>query len=291
MTARQLSIPRPAFTSAITRDLAPSFAAAVSAHPGAASIDIRLAEEQHEAYNAAVRQFVPHVVVVDADAKHPDGNFVEDTCVAVLDVAVISQPGHPSRRGEVASIRKAIESDIKEIKHVYQMDGEAMLDGGDVLFTGAHLFIGLSNRTNPAGAAFLTEKVQNHYPTLSCVTIDLRPQPTLHLKCVVTAPSHNLLIFSDDEPGRFTLSLLPADVRAQYDVIMVPDQVAANVLSFPDGHGGLKGIVLQEGFPASEAILEREVAKRFPGTAIVKLQMSEFIKADGALTCCSLLFA
>ncbi|KAI9182970.1 hypothetical protein H9P43_003886 [Blastocladiella emersonii ATCC 22665] len=289
-----LPIPRPRYTAALTRALAPSFANAVSEHPDGGRIGVARADAQHAAYNAAVRRFVgPKAVTeVATDPAHPDCCFVEDTCVAVGSVAVLTQPGHPSRRGEVAGIQAALAAAAAPgIQHVYQMHGDALLDGGDVLFTGAHLFIGLSARTNEAGAAFLSSHVNKHYPHRPAVVLDLRPQPTLHLKCVITAPTHNLLIVSDDAPGHFTYDLIPSAVRNQYDAVWVPDQVAANVLAFPDGDGGLLGVVIQAGFPTSEAILEETFAKRFPTAAVHKLDMSEFIKADGALTCCSLLFA
>ncbi|KNE65944.1 hypothetical protein AMAG_10231 [Allomyces macrogynus ATCC 38327] len=287
------SVPRAPYTLAVMRALAPSFAGAVSKHPDGNSIIVDKAFAQHDAYEHALRQFLPNIVVVPADDKHPDGNFVEDTHVAVGRVVVATQPGHESRRGEVPPMAEAVRKAVGEKGWYYNVAdaGEAYLDGGDVLFTGVHLLIGLSDRTNPAGAAFLERAVKDHYPSLSVVTVDLRAQPTLHLKCVVTALSHTVLIFADDEPGRFAFAQLPESVRAAYEVVWVPDQVASNVLAFPDGKGGLLGVVAQGGFPASEKILDEAIATRFgKDVPVVKLDMSEFIKADGALTCCSLLF-
>ncbi|KAI9222288.1 hypothetical protein BC828DRAFT_404163 [Blastocladiella britannica] len=289
-----LSTPRPRFTRALVRQLAPSFAAAVSKHPGSATIDMALAHQQHDAYEQAVQQMLGQgtkIVQVPTDQAHPDCCFVEDTCVTIRNVAVFTHPGHVSRQGEVVGIKKAITAHVPEIEHVYSMEAPATMDGGDVLFTGAHLFIGLSDRTNRAGADFLAAMMTKHHPTLAVVIADLASQPTLHFKCVMTFLTHNVLVISDDEPGHLAWNQIPEPVRAAYHVIWVPDQVASNVLSFPDGKDGLAGVIVQEGFPASEEILKSEIEARFPGTKIVPLQMSEFIKADGALTCCSLLFA
>ncbi|KNE57208.1 hypothetical protein AMAG_02949 [Allomyces macrogynus ATCC 38327] len=262
-------------------------------HPDGNSIIVDKAFAQHDAYEHALHQFVPNVVIVPADDKHPDGNFVEDTHVAVGRVVVATLPGHELRRGEVPPMAEAVRKVVGEKGWYYNMAdaGEAYLDGGDVLFTGVHLLIGLSDRTNPAGAAFLERAVKDHYPSLSVVTVDLRAQPRLHLKCVVTALSHTVLLFSDDQPGRFAYAQLPESVRSAYEIVWVPEQVASNVLAFPDGKGGLLGVVAQGGFPTSEKIVDEVVATRFgKDVPVVKLDMPEFIKADGSLTCSSLLF-
>lgn len=222
----------------------------------------------------------------------------------VGNIAVITRPGHDARRGEVEQVKNTLETYASPKKFlVLQMPEPCLLDGGDVLYTGKDLFVGLSKRTNQQGAKFLRRVFFEESAICSVHIINLQNSAsasTLHLKCVVSALTDNVLIVSDDAPGQFVQSeieRLVAEHRNKnedrYSFVKVPDQVASNILRFPDGEGGLQGIVFQKGFPKSLAIVEDAIKALAPGAGceIVELDMSQFILADGALTCCSLVAA
>lgn len=139
-----------------------------SEHAEKEALDWQLALEQWQHYQTTVQGLVDKLIVIPTDPQHPDCCFVEDTCVVVGDQVLLTRPGHPSRRGEVTGVREALKSQVfysvdifkRFISYLCQipfpieiteMQEPACLDGGDVLFTGRHLFVGQSNRTNQAG--------------------------------------------------------------------------------------------------------------------------------------------
>ncbi|KAL7750336.1 hypothetical protein RI367_004108 [Sorochytrium milnesiophthora] len=292
---RTLPTTVPAYSCAIVRDLSDAFASSQSSHPDHSTLSLSLAKSQHAAYSAAVAKFVPHVVHVPQDPQLPDSSFVEDTCIVVNGTAVITQPGHPTRRNDTKAVHEAFQAhvpaDVAQVVAVMHGDG-VFLDGGDVLFTGRDLFVGLSNRSTRAGAEFLRDALQRHWANLSVHILELSDFQSLHLKCVVSALSPTELVVADTEEGRYVHRLITSAAPASgfSAPVWVPDVAASNVLAFPDGNGGLKGVVMQRGFPDSESRIEQYVkAKYGKQLPVVSLDMSEIIKADGALTCCSLL--
>ena len=153
------------FRLALVRGLAPDFAA--SALRGvAAPIDQARAVSQHAAYVTALRSVVPHVVELPPAADSPDSCFIEDTCVAVGDTVLLASPGAASRRGEPVAVGSALTDFGYDVR--VAPDG-AHLDGGDVLFTGSEFFVGLSSRTNAAGAAAL----QACFPAIPVTSVPL----------------------------------------------------------------------------------------------------------------------
>lgn len=212
---------------------------------------------------------------------------------------MITRPGHENRREEVIQVKNQLSANPNLT--LYQMPEECCLDGGDVLFTGTDFFVGLSKRTNQAGADFLSSIFYDQYKIAPVHTINLQNSAsaaTLHLKCVVTALVDTILVVSDDEPGRFVQGEIERLVQEHYQrtssgysFVAVPDQVSANILRFPDGKGGLLGVVVQKGFSESTEIISKAAKEESPDCQIFELDMSEFILADGALTCCSLLLA
>ena len=97
------------------------------------------------AYVKALKSLVPRVIEVEGDDRYPDCCFVEDTAVVLGHRALITRPGHTNRRGETKAVADVLRSTKLEITH---MEEPATLDGGDVLFSGHELFVGLSSRTN-----------------------------------------------------------------------------------------------------------------------------------------------
>ncbi|KAJ3211232.1 N(G),N(G)-dimethylarginine dimethylaminohydrolase 1 [Entophlyctis luteolus] len=249
-------------------------------------IDLHLARQQHDQYVHAIRSTGINVVELSASDEHPDCCFIEDTAVVVGSTAVINRLGHVSRQGEQTATKKALE-DLGVVVHDMQSEDGACVDGGDVMLTGNHLFVGLSHRTNEAGARFL-EKHLGADGSLRVVRIPMVGDATLHLKCVVTTLAEDVLVVADNTVGREAYAAIRA-ADARVDAVFVPDEVAANVVVLGgDGEGRVTTVLVQKGFPDSEAAIRA----RIPADGswnVVALDMSELIKADGALTCCSIL--
>lgn len=147
------------YRRAIVRALAPDFAAKAVRQDASVSISQEKAAEQHAAYVTALKSVVPEVIELPAASGCPDSCFIEDTAVVIGDVALITRPGAASRAGETA----AVQITLQDLGYrVVTAPAGASLDGGDVLFTGSEIFVGLSGRTNHAGVA----AVQAAFPGL-----------------------------------------------------------------------------------------------------------------------------
>lgn len=259
-------------STALVRPLPRSFLNALKKYAPSVPIDWKFAHEQHEAYTEVVRQLVPSVMVVPADEAFPDCCFIEDTAVVSGRDVVISRIGAESRRGESEAIAEVFQ---KLGSTVHRLHAPATLDGGDVLQMKEHIFIGLSERTNQAAVDQMIQLLPDRKITPVSV------QDGLHLKSVLSALADDVLLAADNAAGRAMaaeiLDALGGDARC----VFVPDSIAANVVRLGST------VLIQAGFPASEAIL-REVAQEL-NLSLMTLPMSELIKADGALTCCSLL--
>jgi len=180
-------------------------------------------------------------------------------------LALITRPGAPSRRGEVAALAAALAGRV-ELAH---MEAPATLDGGDCLRVGRRIFVGRSARTNDAGIARLAELFAPR--GYRVVAVDL-PAGVLHLKCVCSPLDDERVLVAED--------MLPADTFADVALVTVPraEAYAANCLAL----GG--GALMSAGYPRARAAVEAA------GLTVTALDSSEIRKADGALTCLSLLF-
>jgi dimethylargininase len=216
---------------------------------------------------------VKTVVAIDEDCDHPDCCFVEDTAFVVGSIAVICLLGHASRRGEEVPVERVLGNLVES---VVRIQGPATIDGGDVLQIGNSLFIGLSSRTNTEAVAQLKSIFRD--------TVNIFEIPVvagLHLKSVVSAFSSTIIVTAEGPVGDY----VGAEIQKALPhirIIKVRDQVASNVLRIGST------LIIQDGYPESEAVLENLCDEE--GVQVVKLNMSELIKADGALTCCSILF-
>jgi len=265
-------------THALVRGLSPRFAECVTSVPND-GIDLAKAYVQHEAYVNAIKALVD-VIHVPESEEHPDCCFVEDTCVVLDAHVVLNRMGHASRRGEVDSVANAVASRMECVR----MPEPATLDGGDVLNTSRHRLVGISSRTNHGGVDFLNQQLVK-LGMEKVVTVDMADlvagEPVLHLKCIVSSLDYNTLVVSDEPLGRELVKKYLAPLK--YDIVMVPDRLPSNVLAFP----AKRTMIVQGGFPNSLAKFQQAR----PDWRIVQLDMSEFIKADGALTCCSVMIS
>jgi dimethylargininase len=250
---------------AVMRGVPPTLASCeLTFHPRE-PIDLDLAVAQHTAYAALLRSLGLEVVELETDPSLPDCCFVEDVAVVLDEVALLTLPGVASRRGEIAAVAAA----LARFRSIERTNLPANLEGGDVLRVGRTLFVGRSARTNEAGIARLTAVAEPLGYRVRPVTVT----GCLHLKSAVTALDDERLLANptwvDTSPfaGRGIVAVDPGEPGA------------ANVLRV----GGL--VIAHSGFPRT---LDRVAAL---GYAVRPLDVSEFVKAEAALTCKSLLFS
>jgi len=248
---------------AVVRQVPSSYAQALSAHAPDEPVDVARARAQHAAYRAALTACGVSVIDLPADEAHPDCCFVEDTAVIAAGIAIVTHPGAPSRRGEVDAIASELEGRVR----VVRMAGPATLDGGDCMRVGALIFVGHSARTNQAGIARMITTFEPH--GFRIVPVEL-PAGILHLKSVCAPLGEDRITLAEG---------MPRDAFADLDIVAIPaaETYAANVLAIGDR------VLVSAGYPRTLEALSRADYSCIP------LEMSEFRKADGALTCLSLL--
>ena len=267
------------FTKAIVRPPAQNFAEGLTtAELGAP--DYKRALEQHEKYCAALERCGLTLIHLAADPNYPDSCFVEDAAVIIPEFAfqcarvpsptrvVLTRPGAATRTGEVESMRATLEQFVPEFP-IQQIQPPGTLDGGDVCEAGEHYFIGLSERTNEAGAEQLAQFVIEHGYTAGFV--DIRGNDSLlHLKSGLAYLGDNRLVV--------TKTLARMKEFADYEVVRVPSgaDYAANCVMVNDY------VLVAAGYES----FERKLRKA--GYKTLALDMSEFQKMDGGLSCLSL---
>jgi dimethylargininase len=251
-------------TIAFTRDVPASMADCELTHLAREPIDIATARAQHAAYEDALRMAGCAVERIAAMPEAPDSVFVEDTAVVLDEVAVITRPGAESRRREVESVAAALLPHRKLLR----IEAPATIDGGDVLRVGRRLFVGLSTRTN----AHAIHQLGAALGARGYEIVPVEVRGVLHLKSAVTQVGRSRLLVN-----REWIDVTPF---LEYDLIDVdPDESsAANALL-------VRGSVLfPSEFPRTAERLERA------GVRLMRVAASELAKAEGALTCCSLVF-
>lgn len=257
-----------AFRRAIVRPPAANFADGLTTVDlGVPDFGMALAE--HEAYCGALEALGVKLTRLSADAQFPDSTFVEDTAILIGDrAAILTRPGAASREGEVAAIAPAVSAVFPKPRRI---EAPGTLDGGDICDAGDHWFIGVSQRTNEAGARQLARFLADEGYSSSFV--DIRGVPgILHLKSGIAWLSDRRIIVID--------SLRPDPAFQGWEIVPVEpeEDYAANCVA-------VNGAVLfAKGFPRLE--------KRITGLGYrpLVLDMSEFQKMDGGLSCLSLRF-
>lgn len=247
---------------AILREVPDAFVGCVTERPVSHPLDPHLARAQHRAYRLALEEGGFTTVVMPADEAHPDGSFVEDAAIVIGNRALATRPGHPSRRGEVGSVAAALE----EFVPVERMQAPAHLDGGDVMVVGRTIYVGASDRTDAAGHASLADFAGEGWRV-----VPVAVSGVLHLKSAVTALDGATLLM---ESGHVD----PASFGGLRIIETSPlEHHASNVVKLPDGT-----ILAAEGSPASIAAM---IDAGFP---VRTVDVSEFARADGGLTCLSI---
>ena len=245
---------------AVVRPVPDSFVSCVTTRPTVPPLDPELARQQHAGYVAALESGGFSVEAAPVDEGHPDSPFIEDTAVVMGTRALLTRPGHESRRDEVGPVGTMLSRWVAVVPMV-----EGTLDGGDVLQLGDRILVGASARTNSQGIAALTKFAD---PTpVAAVPV----RGTLHLKSGISALDAETVLWHPAACDRSHLQGLR--------VVEVPgdDPEAANVVRLADGailigahHGVTAALVSAQGFE------------------VRIVDVSEFARADGGLTCLSL---
>jgi dimethylargininase len=230
--------------------------------------DLALARVQHEAYCRALVECGLDLLRLPADRAYPDSTFVEDTAVLTPRSAILTRPGATSRQGEVAGIAEAVRQ-FYDIVHEIRAPGT--LDGGDICEAGSHFFIGISHRTNEEGARQIARFLAADGFTSS--TVDIHENNSiLHLKSGIAYLDRNNLVVMKELAGREEFS--------GYNGVVVPpdESYACNCVQVNSR------VLIPAGFPRLSSELIRL------GYKPLMLDMSEFRKMDGGLSCLSLRF-
>jgi len=255
------------FSKAIVRPPGANFATGLTTVDLGAP-DLERALKQHEAYCQTLESCGLNLIRLDVDEDHPDSTFVEDTAVLTARGAVITRPGAPSRRGETDRIGSVIRD---YFPNVHLIEEPGTVDGGDVCEAGEHFFIGVSLRTNMHGARQLAGIFESL--GYSSSLIDIRGVSNiLHLKSGLAYLDGGQLVLIEALKGR--------EEFAGYDVVCLDssEDYAANCLEV-NGK-----VLIADGFPATKRELEHM------GYQTIALDMSEYRKMDGGLSCLSLRF-
>jgi dimethylargininase len=249
---------------ALTRGVSPAIARCELTFLEREPIDYPRAVTQHAAYVRLLEDLGLRVVQIDADEALPDCCFVEDIAIVLDESAVLTRPGALSRRGETPAVAAALGA----YRPIVRLEEPARIDGGDVLVLGRRIFVGLSNRTDAAGRDSLAEAVR----PFGYEVVPVRMDGCLHLKTAVTAAAADVLLVN---PAWVDLSPFRGWERIDVDP---SEPWGANVARA----GG--AVVAAAGFPRTAERL------RAHGLDVRTVDVSEFQKAAGGVTCKSLLF-
>ena len=255
---------------AITCDVSPNLAGCELSYVPRTGIDVALATAQHRAYQDALSTLGCRVITLPAEAGLPDSVFVEDVAIVLDEVAIMTRPGAQSRRAESASVAEI----LTRFRPLLTIEAPGTLDGGDVLRIGRTLYVGQSQRSNAAG-------IEQLRVLLTCYGYAVRTVPItgcLHLKSAATPVSDDTLLLQPKWIDRNAFADL---VESGTRILEVDpgEEHAANALRIGDG------VLYPSCFPHTMRRMTDA------GIQCVTVDVAELQKAEGAVTCCSLVFA
>jgi dimethylargininase len=250
---------------AITRGVSAGIAACELTHLERRPIDLARARAQHRAYEAALARAGCRVESLPALDDLPDSVFIEDVAVVLDEIAIVTRPGAESRRGETEAIAPV----LANYRRVTFILSPGTLDGGDVLRIGHRIIVGRSGRSNESGIEQLRAVAWPYGYTVTAVPV----KGCLHLKSAITEAA----------PGVVLVNPAWVDVAAFGDIQVIeidPEEpYAANGLLVG------KRFIYPGSFPRTRKRLEDA------GISVEAVDVSELQKAEGAVTCCSLVFS
>ncbi len=250
---------------AITREVSAALQDCELTHLGRVPIDLDRAREQHAAYEWALVEAGCTVRRIDSGPDMPDAVFVEDIAVILDEGAILCRPGAASRRIETAGVQASLACHGQALR---QITNPGTLDGGDVLVIGRQVFVGSSVRTNGAGIDQLARIVEPDGYTVRAVPVC----GCLHLKSAVTALTPDTLLINRE--------WVSADIFAGLSLVDIDplEPSGANALAV----GG--NVLYPTAFPRTRERIERR------GLGVRSINVDELQKAEGGVTCCSLVF-
>jgi len=249
---------------AVTRAVSPALAECELTHLVREPIDVAKAAAEHAVYEETLRSCGATIVHAPAEPALPDAVFVEDAALVFAETAVMTRPGAPVRRREVESIAKVLSA----YRPLFAIQPPGTLDGGDVLAVGRTIYVGLSSRTNHNGLAQLETLLREW-------GYEVIPVPVtgcLHLKSAVTQVADNLLLIN--------AHWVRPECFASIDIMTVAP-------SEPAGANALRigtAVIYPTHHPETAERLDRA------GVRVVPVPCTELAKAEGGVTCCSVVF-
>ena len=251
------------FKNAITRLPGKNFSDGITTS-NLGKADYEKALIQHGLYCKTLENCGVNVKTLEADTDFPDSTFVEDSAIMTEKCAIISRPGDMARRGEEVKMEKV----LSNIINIQKIKAPGTLDGGDILRAENHFFIGVSARTNKEGAKQLVKILENNNYTASLVYIE----KYLHLKTGANYIGKNIMVL--------TYEMAKYKEFDTYTKIIAPknEEYAANCIEVNDR------LLIAAGFPETKKLLTKT------GYEIIEIEVSEFEKMDGGLSCLSLRF-
>ena len=271
-----MTIPTPQHIPSPASSYATSFASAITRCPAASAVDglraqdmgevdVHIMARHHRDYIDALRHAGAEVTELSALSDFPDGQFVEDTALCLPDLAVMMRPGAETRRGEVAPMRDTLSPLFQNIADI--TDG--FIEAGDILTTPSEVLVGLSARTNLAGANALQAILDRYGYQMRMLKT---PPDVLHFKTDCS--------LIDDHCILSTERLASSGCFDGYQILLVPEgeEPAANMIRYNDY------IIMPAGFPKTQAMLKAA------GFDILAVGNSECAKIDGGMSCLSLRF-
>lgn len=252
---------------AITRQVSPGMNRCELTHLSRVPIDIELAYQQHLVYEEALTALGCQVYRLPADPELPDSVFVEDIAIVFDEIAIITRPGAVSRRPETTSVASALIG-YRPMSYIHS---PGRIDGGDVLVIGKNVFVGISSRTNKAAL----RQMQDFLAPYGYQVTPVRVSGFLHLKSAVTLLTDNTLLLN---PAWIDGAIF-GDIQT---ICVDPDEpYGANALRIGDG------VVYPANFPRTQRRIANLLNNH--GKRLIVVDVSELQKAEGAVTCCSLI--
>ncbi len=252
------------FKNAIVRTPGKSMVSGIST-AGLGLPDYELALAQHADYIEALKECGVEVTVLEADEAYPDSTFVEDAALLTSKCAIITNPGADTRRGETVAMKKVLKGFYTNIEEIHE---PGRVEAGDIMMVGSHFYIGLSERTNQSGAEQMIAHLEKY--GMSGSTVELKE--VLHLKTGLAYLENNNLIAS----GEF----LSKEVFQKFNILAIDkgEISAANCIWVNDT------VIMPKGYPKTHATIKAA------GYKIREVDVSEYQKLDGGLSCLSLRF-
>ncbi len=249
------------FKYAFVREPGNNYQGCITSHPLRDTIDINIARKQHAIYCHTLTELGVELIKLPRLNEYPDSCFIEDTAIIHNNKAFITRMGAISRRGEVSSVR----SHLAEYMEVEMAKAPATIEGGDVIHLKERLISGITKRTNREGVNQMSEYLNIKVDT--CIDPEI-----IHLKSYVTYIGKNTIICTKQYSNN--------NIFHKFDKIIVEKEEsnATNTLTIGDT------VLIAEGFEKIQ-LRVREI-----GFEVISLNISEFQKCEGAITCLSLLF-